>query len=289
MPELPEVETMIRGIRPFVAGRRIAALEPCPTHCKPITLSPGFPEIARRVVGQTVVAVNRRAKRCLLELEGGDTFVIEPRMTGLLLLDDPPDPEHLRLQWRFTDRRQFNSLWFWDRRGLGTVRLYTPQQLADQLESGKLGRDALQMSEADWSARCRATSRPIKVALLDQKFAAGIGNLYASEILHRSRIHPAVAADRLSRQQIQRLAERVLEVLEEAIRHEGSTLGDGTYRNALNQTGSYQNVHRVYQRTEETCRTCRRGKIQRIVQAQRATFFCPVCQRLPKPRRQGTR
>jgi formamidopyrimidine-DNA glycosylase len=282
MPELPEVETMVRGIRPFVAGRRITALEPCPTRCKPLTLAPGFPELARRVVGQTVTAVNRRAKRCLIELESGEALVIEPRMTGLLLLSDPPDREHLRLEWRFAGRREFNSLWFWDRRGLGTVRLYTPEQISELVAEGRLGRDALEMTEADWHARCQSTSRPIKVAMLDQKLAAGIGNLYASEILHRSRIHPALPADRLTQPQIRRLAALVREVLEEAIRYEGSTLGDGTYRNALNQAGGYQNVHRVYSRAAETCQTCRRGTIQRIVQAQRATFFCPICQRLPR-------
>jgi formamidopyrimidine-DNA glycosylase len=103
--------------------------------------------------------------------------------------------------------------------------------------------------------------------------------LYASEILHLAGIHPRRQAHRLKGTQIARMAECVLSVLNEAIRHEGSTLSDGTYRNALNQAGGYQNAHRVYDREGETCATCNGPPIRRIVQAQRSTFFCPACQR----------
>lgn len=278
MPELPEVETMVRGIRPFVEGRRIVAFRRCRCRYRSITLEPAPAVIARRCVNQTVVAVRRRAKRVVLELSGGDAFVIEPRMTGLVLLADPPDREHLRLEWLFEGDRQHNSLWFWDARGLGTVRLLTPADSALALGETRLGPDALQMTDGDWQARCAATARPIKVALLDQKLVAGIGNLYASEILHRARIHPDQPAHHLSRAQLARLAAATLFILEEAIRYEGSTLSDGTYRNALNQSGSYQNAHRVYDRAGEQCRSCERGTILRIVQAQRSTFYCPRCQ-----------
>jgi formamidopyrimidine-DNA glycosylase len=109
---------------------------------------------------------------------------------------------------------------------------------------------------------------------------AGIGNLYASEILHLARVHPAQRCDKLTRPQWQRVAEATHEVLEAAIQHEGSTLGDGTYRNALNQAGDYQNHHRVYDRARQECPRCGAGsQVMRIVQAQRATFFCPGCQR----------
>jgi formamidopyrimidine-DNA glycosylase len=117
------------------------------------------------------------------------------------------------------------------------------------------------------------------VALLDQKLVAGIGNLYASEILHRARIDPQRPAHRLGRAQIARLAAATRFVLEEAIRDEGSTLGDGTYRNALNEAGNYQNAHRVYDRAGERCPSCQRGTVRRIVQAQRSTFYCANCQR----------
>lgn len=279
MPELPEVETMVRGIRPFVEGRTIRELVACPCPCKPLNYRPSFPEIAARVAGQGITAVRRRAKRGILELESGDALVIEPRMTGLLLLSDPPDPGHLRLEWKLSGQREFNSLWFWDRRGLGTVTLYPNEEYQTLISEGHLGRDALEMLAADWAEKVQKSRRAIKVFLLDQSVAAGIGNLYASEILHVSRIHPETPANSLSRLQIERLALAVKDILETAILHEGSTLSDGTYRNALNQSGDYQNSHKVYDRAGEVCVTCQVGLIERIVQTQRSTFFCAKCQR----------
>jgi formamidopyrimidine-DNA glycosylase len=297
VPELPEVETMVRGIRPFVEGRTIAELRACHCTCRPISITPSLPELSRRIRGQLVTTVRRLAKRVVFDLSSGESLVIEPRMTGLMLLADPPDLEHLRLQWQLAGpianpasngrSSTYDSLWFWDRRGLGTVRLYGAAELADQLGPHKLGVDALLMDDAAWQESCSRTSRPIKVALLDQKLAAGIGNLYASEILHRAKIHPALPANQLKRAQISRLRVSVIEVLQEAIGYEGSTLGDGTYRNALNQAGSYQNAHRVYNRTEEQCPTCHRAKIKRIVQAQRSTFYCPSCQKQRMPKDEG--
>jgi formamidopyrimidine-DNA glycosylase len=121
--------------------------------------------------------------------------------------------------------------------------------------------------------------RAIKVALLDQRAVAGIGNLYASEILHLAGVHPARTCDRIARVQWEAIADATREILETAIHYEGSTLGDGTYRNALNQAGGYQNHHRVYDRDGEACLRCGRGsKIMRIIQAQRSTYFCATCQ-----------
>jgi len=184
----------------------------------------------------------------------------------------------LRVHWEFQHAQGDSSLWFWDRRGLGTVSLLSEQELAERLGPPHLGVDALRITQRQWTTVCRSTKRAIKVALLDQKFVAGIGNLYASEILHRAGIHPQQPADALSPAQIQRMSAATKAVLRAAIRHEGSTLSDGTYRNALNQNGSYQNAHCVYQRADELCRNCRETQVRRIVQAQRSTFFCPACQ-----------
>ena len=142
-----------------------------------------------------------------------------------------------------------------------------------------LGPDALQLTADELRECCRRTGRAIKVALLDQRWIAGIGNLYASEILHTARIHPRQPADQLTSAQRRRLLAATHDVLETAIRYEGSTLGDGTYRNALNKSGQYQNEHLVYGRADKTCPSCGCGKVRRIVQAQRSTFFCPRCQR----------
>lgn len=282
MPELPEVETMVRGIRPAVEGQTITAFEACPCDCRPLTIRPSLSRISRQVVGQKIVEVTRRAKRVVLRLESGSAFVIEPRMTGLMLLADPPDPEHLRLVWNLGTGTRARSLWFWDRRGLGTVSLLNPEEVDQLFGVDYLGPDALVTTSDHWQTICEATSRPVKVLLLDQSKVAGIGNLYASEILHLCRIHPETPAKELRSEHWKLLTRFTLEVLQTAIQYEGSTLGDGTYRNALNQSGGYQNAHRVYAREGEKCPSCNRGTILRIVQSQRSTFYCPKCQRRPR-------
>ncbi len=278
MPELPEVETMVRGIREALVGATILQALPCPCTRKPIDISPDPSEIQRRTGGCRIRAVNRLAKRVLIELDSSDLFVIEPRMTGLMLLSDPPSTAHLRFRWDLKRGRERYALWFWDRRGLGTLRLYTLEERARLLGPRVLGPDALEMTPRLWQHSLAGTSRPIKVALLDQKRVAGIGNLYASEILHQARISPFLAANRLSEVELRRLHSATRAVLEKAIQYEGSTLADGTYRNALNQDGGYQNEHRVYGKGECLCATCRKARIVRVVQAQRSTFYCPRCQ-----------
>jgi len=279
VPELPEVETMVRGIRPHVVGQRIASVRRCRCSRKPITLRPSFPTLSRRIRGQTVTSVRRLAKRVVLELSSTDSLVIEPRMTGLVLLADPPTTQHLRLEWRFDGAGPHSAMRFWDRRGLGTVTLLRRSEMEEQLGPHRLGPDALSLSLPDWRDRCRRTNRLLKVALLDQKWIAGIGNLYASEILHAAKIPPTTRTRDLSRNGIEWLAEATRTVLHEAIEYEGSTLGDQTYRNVLNRNGRYQSRHRVYGRAGLPCGTCREAIVVRLVQAQRSTFFCPHCQR----------
>lgn len=279
MPELPEVETMVRGIRPHCEGRRIDAIGFPPCSRKPIKVTPDRNSIST-LAGQTLTRVGRLGKRAILELDSCSVLVVEPRMTGLLLVTAPPTTEHLRVIWHFgpaTEPHLAHELMFWDRRGLGTLALLTPDQYAGLQR--RLGPDALKMTPADWQNRLADTSRPIKVALLDQTIAAGIGNLYASEILHQAGISPKRPAKSLSRLRIEKMNQAVRHVLTEAIRLEGSTLNDGTYRNALNQDGSFQNYHRVYDREDELCPTCGQANIRRIVQAQRSTFYCPSCQK----------
>lgn len=284
MPELPEVETMVRGIRPHVEGRKIRAVRACDCPCRPMSIEPDLEAIHSRVNGAKIDRVRRRAKRVVIDLSTGDAFVIEPRMTGLMLLDEPPSVEHLRVEWTLSGGGEFDRLWYWDRRGLGTLRLLNPEQQEAVLGLSNLGPDALEMTLDNWLNICGATPTPIKVLMLNQKKVAGIGNLYASEILHMARAHPETPARDLKRPQIKRIAAAVTEILETAIRYEGSTLSDGTYRNALNKSGGYQNAHRVYDREDEPCLDCDRGKVVRIVQAQRSTFFCRVCQRRGRPK-----
>jgi formamidopyrimidine-DNA glycosylase len=151
----------------------------------------------------------------------------------------------------------------------------------------KLGPDALSLSAAELRARLSHSRRAIKIALLDQRALAGVGNLYAAEILHLARVHPERACVALSKAEWARVHAAMQTVLNTAIEYEGSTLADGTYRNALNESGGYQNHHRVYARAGERCPSCGRAEIQRIVQAQRSTFFCPRCQRVKPVRGTG--
>jgi formamidopyrimidine-DNA glycosylase len=268
---------MRRGVA-VVAGSRIGAVERPPCRKRPISIVPRIDALHRRAAGRTIATVERIGKRVILRLDSGEALVIEPRMTGLVLLADPPTLEHLRLRIRLAGGPK-RELLFWDRRGLGTVRLVTADQFEGRYGLTQIGPDALVIETDDLRARLRTSRRAIKVALLDQKAIAGIGNLYASEILHLAGIHPRRRCSALRRAEWEQLHAAIGAVLNLAIRYEGSTLSDGAYRNALNQQGGFQNHHRVYDRAGTTCRRCGKGTIQRIVQAQRSTFFCDCCQR----------
>jgi formamidopyrimidine-DNA glycosylase len=281
MPELPEVETMRRGVLGIV-GSRIVGVERVRCERRPIAIEPPIARFRRRAVGATITGVSRIGKRVVVELDRAAAIVFEPRMTGLVLLAEPPTREHLRLRIRL-DGGPAEELLYWDRRGLGSVRLFSRDELAKRYDEATLGPDALAITAEQLADRLGGSRRAIKVALLDQRAIAGIGNLYAAEILHRAGIHPARRCDRIRRDQWHEIHAAIVEILEMAIRFEGSTLADGTYRNALNESGGYQNHHRVYDRAGELCVVCRAGRVERIVQAQRATFFCPRCQ--PKANR----
>ena len=277
MPELPEVETMKRGILGIIGGR-VERINWLSCRLKPIVTTPSRQIFRRRAVGKTIGGVDRVGKRVVIRLDGGYSVVLEPRMTGLVLVSDPPDREHLRWCIDIVGSKT-KKLWYWDRRGLGSVRLFSDTEFQVALGPEKLGPDALKVTARVLADRFSSSRRSIKVALLDQKSLAGIGNLYASEILHLACIHPATVCNRLRPHDWKNLHKALNQVLSDAIAHEGSTLSDGTYRNALNQAGNYQNYHRVYGRAGVRCIFCGKSKICRIVQAQRSTFFCPTCQR----------
>ncbi|MDC0295218.1 bifunctional DNA-formamidopyrimidine glycosylase/DNA-(apurinic or apyrimidinic site) lyase [bacterium] len=283
MPELPEVETMCRGIRSII-GCRFESVNELPCRLRPILIQPSLTAIASQLVGTRVDSVSRLGKRVLIRSDNSIYIVIEPRMTGLVLLKDPPNQTHLRLEFCLSrdpdvagGQPDHMRLLFWDRRGLGTVRCMTSEEL-DQRVCHRLGPDALAMDDLVYRQRLGKSTRAIKVALMDQAAVAGIGNLYASEILFLAGIDPRTRCHRLSRDQWSRIHQAARRVLLDAIEYEGSTLSDGTYRNAINGEGGYQHFHRVYDREDEPCGRCRQGRIRRTVQAQRSTFFCPACQ-----------
>ncbi|QGJ68351.1 Formamidopyrimidine-DNA glycosylase [Planctomycetales bacterium 10988] len=276
MPELPEVETMCRGIAPVVGGK-IQQLTLCDLPLKPIRLVPDLAKLKQRIEGKTIEGISRKGKRVVLSLSSDNLLVIEPRMTGLLLVSDPPNESHLRLKFKLKNAGA-KELLYWDRRGLGGVTLFTSEEFQQHFDR-TLGPDALTVSLKELTQRFQKSSREIKVALLDQKAIAGIGNLYAAEILHLSKIHPRRVCQTITKAEWKCLYQAMQGILTEAILYEGSTLSDGTYRNALNKNGSYQNHHRVYAKAGEICPLCKKAEIERIVQAQRSTFFCGKCQK----------
>ncbi len=276
MPELPEVETMRRGLLGAVGCRVVSARR---TRCrkKPLFFQPAWPWIARRIHQQTISDIGRHGKRLTIRFGQRWTMVIEPRMTGLVLVERPPSQAHLRFEIRLGEG-DCQQIRYWDRRGLGRVYLFDRQQLADYLDPRQIGPDALTILPDELKTQLKHRSIPIKVGLLDQKAVAGVGNIYASEILHRAGMDPRTSCRRVSHVQWHRIHRCLTEVMNQAIEFEGSTLSDGTYRNALNDPGAYQNQHLVYDRADEMCLSCEASRIQRIVQSQRSTFYCPRCQ-----------
>lgn len=277
MPELPEVETVRRGLERHVVGRRIERVEV------------GRERVVRRtsrealIAGLTdtvVMAADRRGKYLLLPLDSGDTAMIHLRMTGQVLIADGAAERrpHTHVVLHLDDGRE---AWFVDPRTFGEVVVFDPAHVDVELpELARMGVDPIAESfeRAHVRALVRTTSRALKPLLLDQHRIAGIGNIYADEILHAARLRPDRPANTLDRRAEIRLHRSILDVLHAAIAAGGSTLGDNQYVDLMGEGGSYQEEHRVYGRAGDRCPTCGRGWIRRTVSAGRSTHFCPVCQ-----------
>ena len=184
-----------------------------PCRRRPIAIAPRIDSFRRRAVDRTVRDVGRVGKRVVVHLDSGDAIVLEPRMTGLVLVADPPTREHLRFRCTFSGNGA-SELLYWDRRGLGSVRLFSPKEFEAAFGHDKLGPDALAMTGELFRDQLGGSQRAMKVALLDQRAVAGIGNLYASEILHLAGIHPARRCNRITRAQWQAIADATHAVLE---------------------------------------------------------------------------
>ena len=277
MPELPEVETMRRGLIATIGGTITAVTEPIIPY-RPIKLDPPIEQMRKRVLGAVIIAVNRIAKRVLVELGTGDSIVMQPKMAGIAMVAEPPSERHTRVVFDLSGAAVDRFL-YWDRRGLGTVSLWTPEQVEQNLGPTKLGPDASIVDQKTFVDRFSQIDREVKVAMLDQRIVCGIGNLYAAEILHAAKILPTSRCNSIDKSRWKRIHQETIRILCEAIEKEGSTLSDGTYRSAINGEGNYQSQHRVYDRENEPCLQCKKGMVKRIVQAQRSTFYCPKCQK----------
>jgi formamidopyrimidine-DNA glycosylase len=279
MPELPEVETVAHDLREQLVGRRFVSA----TILWPRTLAmPAVAEVEAQLRGREVVAVGRRGKYLLMQLDDGQTLVAHLRMTGRLSIvpGDSPllEDKHTRAWFGLSraghsDVAATDALVFNDARKFG--RIWLAEHLEDVV--GKLGPEPLawDLTPEDFAGRIRRRKTAMKALLLDQTAVAGVGNIYADESLFRAGIHPLRKASTLTDAEAKRLYDALREVLNEAIQKRGTLLRD--YRTPYGEDGYFQNHLRVYGRFGKPCLHCGE-RIERIRVTQRSTHFCPKCQ-----------
>ncbi|MGE4611973.1 MAG: bifunctional DNA-formamidopyrimidine glycosylase/DNA-(apurinic or apyrimidinic site) lyase [Paracoccaceae bacterium] len=274
MPELPEVETVRRGLEPVLTGQRIAKAD-----IRREGLRWQFPEnMTARLEGQRVERLRRRAKYILIDLDGGESLIIHLGMSGRMLISDGDDlikHDHVVLDMEngvritFNDPRRFGMMDLCATEALDEHRLLKdmgPEPLGNAFDAKYLGE------------RLKSRKMPIKSALLDQKIVVGLGNIYVCEALWRAHIPPTQKAGVISTKKMSRLVSTIRDVLTEAIDSGGSSLKD--YRQADGELGYFQHNFAVYGREGEPCKTAGCGQnIARIVQSGRSTFYCPKCQK----------
>jgi len=283
MPELPEVETVRRGLLPVLEGRRIARAQVN----RPDLRWPLPDRMAERLNDQTVVALRRRSKYLLADLSSGETLIVHLGMSGRLLISGaqigrfyqeqrtPEKHDHVILETAvgalvtFNDARRFGAMDLWP-----TARLDT-HWLLDRIGPEPLGNA---FNEDYLVAAFLGRNMPVKIALLDQRIVAGLGNIYVCEVLHRAGISPRRKANHIARSRVRALVPVIRDVLSEAIEAGGSSLRD--YRQADGELGYFQHAFRAYGREGKACTTpgCE-GAIMRIPQSGRSTFYCSECQR----------
>jgi len=274
MPELPEVETVVRGLRQPLIGRQIQAVW---SDWSKAIRYPDPLVFEARLRGQTVRAVERRAKYILVQLDH-DILVVHLKMTGRLYVvpDDANNPSDKWVHVRFQlDGGQ--QLRFSDSRKFGFVSLVN--DIAELAPS--LGPEPLSdlFTIEGFEVALARHHKSIKALLLDQAFLAGVGNIYADESLHMAKIHPVRAANSLTADEMRRLHEAIRIVLAQGIEREGASIN--WYRKPDGTSGDAQNHFSVYDRTDQPCLSCG-SAVEKIRVAQRGTHFCPVCQ--PSPR-----
>ena len=270
MPELPEVETTVRGLVPVLEGRRLTSVE-----VRRADLRRAFPvDLRQRLTGARVTGLGRRAKYGLIDTDRGDTLIFHLGMSGRWRID--PDAlgahDHLVLETEEGRRLALN-----DPRRFGSVDLVPTEELAAYGPFGRMGPEPL--SDA-FDAHCllgalKGRAAPIKAMLLDQRIVAGLGNIYVCEALHIAGIAPSRAAGRISLFRLERLVTAIKEVLVSAIEAGGSTLRD--FASPDGELGYFSKQFLVYGREGEAC-GCG-APVRRRVDSGRSTFFCPKCQR----------
>jgi formamidopyrimidine-DNA glycosylase len=268
MPELPEVETTVRGLERVIAGQRIESVETRRPDIRRALPS----DLGQRLTGARVVGLRRRAKYGLIDTDRGDTLVFHLGMSGRWRVDPSELEKHDHLVLTTGEGRRIALN---DPRRFGSVDLIATRDLAKWPPIAALGPEPLEITAAELGQRLAGRKAPIKQLLLDQGVIAGLGNIYVCEALFRSGIHPRRAGGAISRQRLARLAPAIQQVLQEAIAAGGSTLRD--FASPDGELGYFSKSFAVYGREGEEC-GCG-GPVRRIVQGSRSTFYCPRCQR----------
>ncbi len=267
MPELPEVETTVRGLEKVLLGRRVARVE-----LRRADLRRAFPpDLGQRLTGAKVTSLGRRGKFGLIHTDRGDTLIFHLGMSGKWRVDPHELHPHDHL---LIETEEGRHLALNDPRRFGSLDLVPTGQVEEWGPLGELGPEPTELDSGSLRERLRGRSAPIKPLLLDQRIVAGLGNIYACEALHRAHINPRRAAGRLSRDSISRLVAAIREVIAEAIEAGGSTLRD--YARPDGELGYFSKRFAAYDREGGTC-ACG-GTVRRIVQGGRSTFYCPKCQ-----------
>lgn len=272
MPELPEVETIVRELRPHIIGQTIldAAVDWARILAYPAEDIEAF---RRDVQGRRIEDVWRRGKFVVLTLNGERYLLIHLRMSGRLTLSPTGRPEHLRIRFRLSA----GELYFYCQRKFGRVWLVDdPEDVIGDLGPEPLSPDLTAEEFADLVGRRRGMIKPL---LLNQRFIAGLGNIYVDEALYRARIHPCRTADDLCEEEVERLYAAIRAVLRQALDHHGTTF-DGIFVRPQGEEGRQQEGLLVYGQAGQPCARCG-TPIERIVVGGRGTHICPHCQRAP--------
>jgi formamidopyrimidine-DNA glycosylase len=290
MPELPEVETVARGLRRTILGRRILSVRLGKTDFidDPAAIEQHLP-------GRRIDSIERYGKFMLLRLSsvesgGGNagngdaapaSLLVHLGMTGLLApaAADQPSAKHTHVWLTLDDGRELR---YTDPRRFGRIAYFPEPSLAQELTA--FGADPLEVDAKEFAARIGSRRARIKALLLDQSVLRGVGNIYADESLWRARIHPARLGAKLSAGEVERLRKSLKNILQRAIALRGSSISD--FLDPDGEPGEYQQHHRAYGREGEPCYRCG-SKIRRIIVAGRSSYFCPQCQRAPRGHRRA--
>jgi formamidopyrimidine-DNA glycosylase len=283
MPELPEVETVRRGLEPVLTGRVLAHVD----QRRPDLRWPLPERFAERLTGRRVVGLGRRSKYLLIGLDGSETWIVHLGMSGRILVGEAklgafrhPTPAPGKHDHVIITTDQGAVVTYNDARRFGLMDLWPTADLDQHKLLAGLGPEPLgnEFNGAALAATLTDKRSPIKAALLDQRIVAGLGNIYVSEALHRAGISPKRLAGSISRPRIDRLAGEIVATLNDAIAAGGSSLRD--YRQTDGELGYFQHSFRVYDRNGDPCpATGCGGTVRRIVQSGRSTFYCTECQR----------